>query len=227
MSNILKLFLLSLIVLVLVGCVDRNQIANMILKSKELNSDAANFYNNNKDEIDKIVNEILVNITQKNIAKVNLSDDEKVIYIHNQKRLNQIVIEESERLNKESKMAYRRIKGGLGIFDTSGVYEKFGFHSGDRVLTKWGEATVIGILEGDDKLWFHIDGKKGASFWSEINERDFKLIKPAERNAEQKRIKMDSADKEDKTSLESRAIDTIKDVYLLGEIIPPIQPIIN
>ncbi|MBU1290117.1 hypothetical protein KKG85_02685, partial [Patescibacteria group bacterium] len=209
-----------------------DKIVSKIIVQESLTNNEQDRYKKNKEEIDNIVKDQMIGIARKIIAKADLSDQEKKAYNLRQKHLDQIVIEESKRFSKEGKMAYRRINGGLGIFDTSGVCKKFGFRSGDRILTKWGEATVIGILEGDDKLWFHIDGKKGASFWSEIREKDFKLIKSAERNAKQ----------ENKSSLESRATDTVnttkdnniesvgsleKDVYLLGEMIPLIQPITN
>ena len=234
MNNFLKFLSPFFVIVLFMGCYSSENTAAMILQGKILGEEHEKFYTANKAQIDNIINETLVKIAQKKIAKVDLSDDEKAIHDYNQNRgrASQLIIEESKRLSKEGKMAYRRINGGLGIFDTSGVYKKFGFRSGDRILTKWGEATVIGILEGDDKLWFHIDGKKGASFWSEIREKDFKLIKSAERNAKQ----------ENKSSLESRATDTVnttkdnniesvgsleKDVYLLGEMIPLIQPITN
>lgn len=236
MNNFLKFLSLPLIVILLIGCYGIEDTAMMILKGKNPEGDRKEFYVNNKARIDKFANEILTKIAQGKIAKVSFSDDEKAIYSHNYKRLDQLVIKEVDRLSKEGKMAYRRIKGNLGIFDISDkVYKWFGFHPGDRIQTKWGKATVIGILEGDDKLWFHIDGKNGASFWSKINEKDFKLMK----SSKKKIIKVDSMDKENKTSFEAWVEDGMesnsaelaesskKSVYLLGEVIPPIQPILN
>jgi len=234
MKDFLKFLSLLLAVVVLIGC-SGDDIAMMILKGEDLGESQKKLYADAKAQIDKSAGEILAKIAQKKIAKVSLSDNEKAIHSHNQKRLGQLVIKEAKRLRKEGKLAYRRIKGNLGIFDTSKVHKKFGFHSGDRVQTEWGQATVIGILKGDDKLWFHIDSKDGASFWSDINKKDFKLIK----SAKQDEIKYGSVDKENKTSLRTLAADGTEDsnsesaepaeksVYLLGEVIPPIPPILN
>lgn len=58
----------------------------------------------------------------------------------------------------------------------------FGFCPGDRVMTPKGQATVIGVNSG--KLWFHVDGDKGATHWGELKKeafykKEFYLIKSA------------------------------------------------
>ncbi len=49
-------------------------------------------------------------------------------------------------------------------------------------MTPKGPATVIGV--NSDKLWFHVDGDKGATHWSRLKkegflDRNFYLMKPA------------------------------------------------
>lgn len=52
--------------------------------------------------------------------------------------------------------------------------ESFGFFSGDRVKTPRGQATVIGVNAG--RLWFHVDGDKGATYWGMNKKSDFERL---------------------------------------------------
>lgn len=64
-------------------------------------------------------------------------------------------------------------KGGLRSIDICrNATEPFGFLYQDRVQTPLGEASVVGVH--DNKLWFHVDGDHGASFWSNcVTAEDF------------------------------------------------------
>eukprot|EP01028_Stygiella_incarcerata_P006253 TRINITY_DN2562_c0_g1_i1.p1 TRINITY_DN2562_c0_g1~~TRINITY_DN2562_c0_g1_i1.p1 ORF type:complete len:2836 (-),score=859.97 TRINITY_DN2562_c0_g1_i1:92-8599(-) len=81
------------------------------------------------------------------------------------------------------KRRYPLRAGGEEEFDTSPeVCTKFGFPSGVRVNTPRGPASVVGVFDG--KLWFHVDGDSGASYWSmttpdEFQARGFTLAGPA------------------------------------------------
>lgn len=52
-----------------------------------------------------------------------------------------------------------------------GLFEKFGFHSGDRVRTPKGMATVIG--ENNQQLYFMVDGDRGASKWNSLPKQEY------------------------------------------------------
>jgi len=132
---------------------------------------------NNRQEVERIIGQKLSDFSLKIMTGVDLKDDDKKIrdrYIH--RLQTEFVPVTEEKLRQENKAAYKRSNGNPGVFDVSdSVYEKFGFHPGERIKTKWGNAKVIGIL--DNHLWFHVDGKKGASFWSTIDQT-FKSLEP-------------------------------------------------
>lgn len=95
--------------------------------------------------------------------------------------------ESSEKeIEEKEKREYKTAAGEMYIFDVSRkACEPFGFYPGDRVRTSGKQmATVIGVC--DNKLWFHIDGGNGASYWGESRKEDFKrrgfeLVKKAEK----------------------------------------------
>ena len=175
--------------------------------------------------VEKIINDTLVKIAHKKIASADMNDFESKVLNNNayQQRLERMVIEETKRLHRNGKLAYRRINGKLGIFDTLKVHEKFGFNSGDRIQTEWGPATVIGILKDDDKLWFHIDYKNGASFWSDAN--DFKLIKSTKKKRKKRKTVKRASNHDAPNAEEKETEEFQKEVHSLLEKIPPIPPI--
>lgn len=156
-----------------------SQIADSIMVGKEdqLHDRGKAKLANNRQEVERLIGQKLSDFSLKILTGVDLKNDDKKIrdrYIH--RLQTEFAPAMEEKLRKENKVAYKRIKGDPGVFDVSeSVHGKFGFYPGDRINTKWGNATVIGIL--DDHLWFHIDGKKGASFWSTIDQT-FKLLDP-------------------------------------------------
>jgi hypothetical protein len=156
-----------------------SQIADSIMVGKEdqlHDRDKAKLANN-RQKVEAIISQKLSDFSLKIMTGVDLKDNDKKIrdrYIH--RLQTEFVPVTEEKLRKEKKAAYKRSNGSPGVFDVSeSVHDKFGFYPSDRINTKWGNATVIGILE--DHLWFHIDGKKGASFWSTIDQT-FKLLDP-------------------------------------------------
>jgi hypothetical protein len=142
---------------------------------------------NNRGEVDKIIDAKLSNFSLNLIAGIDLDDKGKKIrdrYIH--RLQNEFVPATEAKLRSQNQAAYKRYNGTAGIFDVSDkVRQKFGFNPGDRISTSFGNATVVGIF--DDHLWFHIDGKKGATFWSSIDQ-SFKLLEPGKESKQEKRV---------------------------------------
>lgn len=61
--------------------------------------------------------------------------------------------------------------GHIKQYTVKGLFDKFGFHAGDRVRTPKGMATVIG--ENSGQLYFMVDGDKGASKWQNTTKDDY------------------------------------------------------
>eukprot|EP01028_Stygiella_incarcerata_P002148 TRINITY_DN1403_c0_g1_i3.p1 TRINITY_DN1403_c0_g1~~TRINITY_DN1403_c0_g1_i3.p1 ORF type:complete len:1207 (+),score=283.05 TRINITY_DN1403_c0_g1_i3:574-4194(+) len=98
-------------------------------------------------------------------------------------REREIVVQTEEKpvsLFKSHVYYQKRDKTPICIDTTPSACKRFGFFSGDYVSTPKGNAFVLGVALM--KLWFHVDGDDGGSFWRHQSKEEFvgfKVIKSA------------------------------------------------
>jgi len=149
-SAILIVIFVVVMAISLTGCINtRKVVAEKIAKGEKLTDKEAKYYEKHKKKIDTIVEKFKKEMPVAMTA----------------------VLGESQK--KGEGITYKTNEGQEVEFDVSReAHIPFGFFHGDRVRTPNGDATVVGVRDGE--LWFHVDEETGGSYWDGYKKEEFK-----------------------------------------------------